>query len=370
MSNAIEKSSQQQVVRLAAQEGPTWTPERIALVKRQVCPAGISNDEFAVFLDRCQRSGLDPLNGEAYCVPRRVKIKRPNGSEEWVEVPTFQPAEAGLASRAQRSPLFAGMRAAVVYERDVCEIDAAASLVRHSFDAAKPRGRLVGAWAHAQRKDVATPVVFVLFDEYRQSNQMWQGKPATMIVKVARAQAWRAAFPIEFSGLYVPEELDAGGDLVRAETSATAETVGEAPAAAAPRSKAAALLAHAERTRAQLATPAPRTETVDAPPAAEAVEPAPAPSPPTEKAAAPAPATTLADLPLTVIEERLAAREAWLERAKASDPNRERVVGERDRLRAERERRLDAAAEDGPPPEPGDPQAPFWAGGSSARPKR
>lgn len=369
MSNAIEKSQQQQqVVRLAAQEGPTWTPERIALVKRQVCPAGISNDEFAVFLDRCQRSGLDPLNGEAYCVPRRVKVKRPNGSEEWVEVPTFQPAEAGLASRAQRSPLFAGMRAAVVYERDVCEIDAAASLVRHSFDAAKPRGKLVGAWAHAQRKDVATPVVFVLFDEYRQNNQMWQSKPATMIVKVARAQAWRAAFPIEFSGLYVPEELDSGGDLVRAETAATAETVGEAPAAAAPRSKTAALLAHAERTRAQLATPAPRTETVDAPPAvAEAVEPAPAPapSPPAEKAAAPAP-TTLADLPLTVIEERLAVREAWLERAKASDPSRERVVGERDRLRAERERRLDAAAEDGPPQEPesagrwiADPQAPF-----------
>ena len=41
------------------------------LIKRTICPRGIGEDEFALFIEQCKRSGLDPLLKEAFCVARR-----------------------------------------------------------------------------------------------------------------------------------------------------------------------------------------------------------------------------------------------------------------------------------------------------------
>ena len=51
--------------------------ERVDLVKRTICPKGISDDEFALFIEQCKRSGLDPLLKEAFCVARRANVGNP-----------------------------------------------------------------------------------------------------------------------------------------------------------------------------------------------------------------------------------------------------------------------------------------------------
>lgn len=200
-----------------------WTPERIKLIKDQICPAGITDDEFAIFLDKCRRSGLDPIMGECFCVPRtsKVKVRDPNGKidpstgkvfifEKYVTQNVFQAAEHGMEVRAHRSGDFAGIRAGAIYEGDQCAIDFAEGRVVHRTDASKPRGKLVGAWAIATRKSVPIqPVAHVLFLEYAQDHKNWKEKPETMIVKCARSAALRLAFPAEFAGIYTAAEMSA-----------------------------------------------------------------------------------------------------------------------------------------------------------------
>jgi hypothetical protein len=59
------------------------------------------------------------------------------------------------------------------------------------------------------RKDRAKPFYHeVDFSEYTQNNDMWGGKPKTMIKKVAMSQGFRLCFPVEIGGMpYTADEL-------------------------------------------------------------------------------------------------------------------------------------------------------------------
>jgi phage recombination protein Bet len=61
-----------------------------------------------------------------------------------------------------------------------------------------------------KRKDWEQPFYHeVYFDEYNQNNSMWKSKPRTMIKKVAIAQGFRLAFPVELGGIpYTADEID------------------------------------------------------------------------------------------------------------------------------------------------------------------
>jgi hypothetical protein len=55
----------------------------------------------------------------------------------------------------------------------------------------------------------------VLLSEYNREKASWKVMPATMIQKVAEAQAFRKAFPNALSGLYIPEEMGVDKDEIR-----------------------------------------------------------------------------------------------------------------------------------------------------------
>lgn len=179
-----------------------WTKDRVELVKRTICPKGISDDAFALFMEQCKRSGLDPLLKEAFCVPRRAKV-----GDAWIEQHVFQPAEAGMLSRAERFPDFKGVQASAVYAEDDILIDMGAGTVKHAFNPAKRKGQLVGAWARAERAGKLPVVVWVDFSGYVQQTPLWSKIPNTMIEKCARVAALRKAYPEAFGGLYIAEEM-------------------------------------------------------------------------------------------------------------------------------------------------------------------
>jgi phage recombination protein Bet len=60
-----------------------------------------------------------------------------------------------------------------------------------------------------RRKDWNQPFYHeVCLSEYDQRNQMWKSKPKTMIKKVAMAQGFRLAFPVELGGIpYTSDEI-------------------------------------------------------------------------------------------------------------------------------------------------------------------
>lgn len=192
----------------AETQGNGWTQERINLLKNTVCPKGISNDEFALFLEQCKRSGLDPLLKEAFCVARRQNIgdrDRPN----WVTKHEFQPSEAGMLARAERFPDYEGIQAAEVYGKDPISIDYGSGLVEHKVNPAQRSGGLVGAWARVQRRGKLAVVVWVDLSAVEQTTPLWKKMPATMVRKCARVAALRTAYPEAFGGLYVREEMPA-----------------------------------------------------------------------------------------------------------------------------------------------------------------
>jgi phage recombination protein Bet len=196
-----------------------WTQERIELIKRSICPKGISNDEFALFVEQCKRSGLDPLLKEAFCVPRRVNAgskDKPN----WITKHEFQPSEAGMLTRAERMPDFIGVQASAVYAEDDILVDQGRGEVRHTFNPAKRKGTLVGAWARLERREKSPIVLWLDFAAYAQSTPQWGKMPATMIEKCARAAALRKGYPSHFGGLYVagerPDDVDTGEEDVAA----------------------------------------------------------------------------------------------------------------------------------------------------------
>ncbi|MBN8231325.1 phage recombination protein Bet [Corallococcus macrosporus] len=189
-------------------QGAAWNRERVELVKRTICPRGISEDEFALFIEQCKRSGLDPLLKEAFCVARRQNIgnrERPN----WVTKYEFQPSEAGMLARAERFPDFKGIQASAVFAEDEIVVDQGKGEVVHRFNPAKRKGALVGAWSRVVREGKLPVVVWLDFSGYVQQTPLWAKIPTTMIEKCARVAALRKAYPEAFGGLYVREEMPA-----------------------------------------------------------------------------------------------------------------------------------------------------------------
>jgi phage recombination protein Bet len=195
----------------ATGQGPQqgqWSRERAELVRRTICPKGISEDEFALFIEQCKRSGLDPLLKEAFCVARRANTgsrERPN----WTMKYEFQPSEAGMLARAERFPDFRGIQASAVYAEDEIVVDQGEGQVTHRFNPAKRKGSLVGAWSRVVRADKLPVVVWLDFAGYVQQSPLWSKIPTTMIEKCARVAALRKAYPEAFGGLYVREEMPA-----------------------------------------------------------------------------------------------------------------------------------------------------------------
>lgn len=183
-----------------------WTQERKDLVRRSVCPPGVTDDEFELFVEQCKRSGLDPLLRECFCVPRRANAgtrERPN----WITRHEFQPSESGMLARAERFPDFRGISASAVFAEDEILIDAGSQSVVHRFNPTRRKGPIVGAWARVVRDGMTPIVVWLDFDGYAQTTPLWAKIPTTMIEKCARVGALRKAYPEAFGGLYIREEM-------------------------------------------------------------------------------------------------------------------------------------------------------------------
>lgn len=185
-----------------------WTPADVETIKHTVCPKGIPDNEFKLFILKCQASGMNPLLGEAFCVERNIKVGGTRDQPIWGKAFVFTPGEQGMEGRADDFPDYRGLRAAVVCAKDKIVIDPSIGEVSHQYNPAEDRGRILGAWAIAYRDGRKTPVEFCKLEEYIDAkNPKWAGSPHTMIVKCARAAALRRAYPNKFDGIFVREEL-------------------------------------------------------------------------------------------------------------------------------------------------------------------
>ena len=197
MKRKEERKMSEEIVRYQTESGEVaLSPEIVKKYLVSGKPEKVTEEEVMMFLNLCKYQRLNPFIREAYLV--KYSDNQPA---------SMVVGKDTLLKRAARNPHFDGLTAGVIVRRGDQITQRIGSLVLDDED-------LVGGWAKVYRKDWKAPVeVTVSLREYKKTlpdgrpMANWSSMPATMIRKVALAQALREAFPEDFSQLYAAEEM-------------------------------------------------------------------------------------------------------------------------------------------------------------------
>lgn len=165
------------------------TPEQIELLKRTIAQ-DTSDDELALFVNQCNRTGLDPFSNQIYAIMRFDQ--RANR-----KVMKIQVSIDGLRLIAERSGHYAGQIGPLW-----CGTDGT------WHEVWLEKGNPAAAKVAIMRDDFREPLWGVArWSDYAQSSPMWKSMGPHMLAKCAEANALRRGFPQDTSGLYTSEEM-------------------------------------------------------------------------------------------------------------------------------------------------------------------
>lgn len=176
---------------LATTQRLSYSKEQIELIKKQIAPDA-TPDELKLFLYQAQRTGLDALSRQIYCIHRNVK--QGNG---WAKKMTIQTSIDGFRVIAERTGNYGGQSEPTFVEKDGKLLYCKVSVFRFHNDV---------------RYEASVGIAY--WDEYCQTNNegkaigLWAKMPHTMLSKVAEALALRKAYPQDLSGLYTGDEME------------------------------------------------------------------------------------------------------------------------------------------------------------------
>jgi phage recombination protein Bet len=156
---------------------------QVELIKKQIAP-NANDNELKLFLYQAQRTGLDPLTRQIYCIHRGGKM-------------TIQTSIDGFRVIAERSGDYAGQDEPVFIESDGKIISCKVAVYRFRGEQRYQAGE--------QRYQAAVGVAFM--SEFNAGGPMWAKMPHTMLSKCAEAVALRKAYPQDLSGLYTGDEM-------------------------------------------------------------------------------------------------------------------------------------------------------------------
>ena len=175
------------------------TQDQAALLRRTITK-NLSEDEHALFVQTCERSGLDPFARHIYPI-KREQWNPETRRKEWQYA-----AEAtidGLRLTAERTGKYGGQLGPEwcgkdgvwrdIWTEDTPPVGARVGIIRTDFK--EP------VWGKALYSE------FVQTYSNGQPTPFWDKMAANQLAKCAEALGFRKAFPREFSGIYTRDEM-------------------------------------------------------------------------------------------------------------------------------------------------------------------
>lgn len=155
---------------------------------------GTSNEQFALFVQTCVQSGLNPFLNQIYCITY-------NGKDG--PVMSIQIAVEGIVSLAKRHSQYKGFIASEVKEADLFEINVVTGEPVHKITTLQ-RGKTVGAYCVAYREGAPNVAVIITNDQVDhllkgRNASMWKDYFDDMIVKHAIKRAFKRQYGIEIA---------------------------------------------------------------------------------------------------------------------------------------------------------------------------
>lgn len=160
------------------------TPSDSSLLRRTIT-AHLSDDEHALFLAACERSGLDPFARQIYAMRRGNRL-------------VIEATIDGLRISAERTGKYSGQLGP-----EWCGPD---GVWRDIWtDTGIPTAARVGILRSDFRDAVWGKALYTEF--VQQESRFWVDMASNQLAKCAEALGFRKAFPQQFSGLYTSEEM-------------------------------------------------------------------------------------------------------------------------------------------------------------------
>lgn len=169
-----------------------WDNSRSDKIRKLFAPQ-LTNDEFNFFWGLGKGLQANPFTREIWA----VKYDKNKPAQVFLGRDFYR-------KKAQEQPDYNGHVVDAVYEND--DFKVRSGIPDHEYNL-KDRGKLLGAYCVVHKKGQEYSfMVYVELAEYSTGQSNWKKQPATMIKKVAEAQALRGAYQGVFRGTYDESE--------------------------------------------------------------------------------------------------------------------------------------------------------------------
>ena len=181
MSNQVAVSNTQAVV-------GTFTQTELDTLKHTIA-VGTSNEQFALFVQTCVNSGLNPFLNQIYCIVYGGKM-------------SIQVAVEGVLALARKQPGFKGVDVELVHENDDFKYNPASKEITHSVGF--PRGKVIGGYAIAKKENFTDVVTLMEVSEVEHmtkgnNKNMWTNYFNDMFKKHIMKRAAKLQYGIEIA---------------------------------------------------------------------------------------------------------------------------------------------------------------------------